>query len=247
MASSSTPASPLLYSCIAYESTILAEHTSSAVSGASSTASLILPKIQHESAQKLTYQHESSNIHFIADAPPSNSSPDNLSGGGLTYLVVAKGDFSRRISFGYLVEIKKRFLKEYDAERTNFSSLPAYGAAAFNSQLKQLMMEYGTTKAGQNDAFANVQSEIDNVRGIMTENIERVLERGERIDLLVDKTDRLGGSARDFRVRSRGLRRRMWWKNMKLMILLAVVVVFLVYLLVGFGCGLPAWGRCVGH
>jgi vesicle-associated membrane protein 7 len=37
------------------------------------------------------------------------------------------------------------------------------------------------------------------------------LERGERIDLLVDNTDRLGGSAHEFRVRSRGLRRQMWY------------------------------------
>jgi vesicle-associated membrane protein 7 len=239
MASSSTPASPLLYACIAYHNTILTEHTSSAISGTSQLANVILPKIHHDSPQKLTYTHDQNNIHYIADAPPSNSNSESLSAGGLTYLVVARGDFSRRISFGFLVEIKKRFLKEYDAERTDFSALPAYGAAAFNSQLKQLMVDYGTTKAGQNDAFANVQSEIDNVRGIMTENIERVLERGERIDLLVDKTDRLGGSARDFRVRSRGLRRRMWWKNAKLMVLLVVVVIFLIYLLVGFGCGLP--------
>jgi len=88
---------------------------------------------------------------------------------------------------------------------------------------------------------------MEDVREVMSENIERVLERGERIDLLVDKTDRLGGSARDFRVRSRGLRRRMWWKNVKLMVLLGVVVIFLIYLLVGMGCGLPGWGRCVGH
>lgn len=101
------------------------------------------------------------------------------------------------------------------------------------------MVSHGTTEAGQNDAIRNVQREMDGVREIMTENIERVLERGERIDLLVDKTDRLGGSARDFRVRSRGLRRRMWWKNVKLMALLVVVIVFLIYLLVGFGCGLP--------
>lgn len=99
------------------------------------------------------------------------------------------------------------------------------------------MVDFGTTKAGQDDAFRNVQSEIDNVRDIMSQNIEQVLERGERIDLLVDKTDRLGGSARDFRVRSRGLRRRMWWKNVRLMVMLVLVVVFLVYLLVGFGCG----------
>ena len=99
------------------------------------------------------------------------------------------------------------------------------------------MVEFGTTKAGQDDAFRNVQSELDNVRDIMSQNIEQVLERGERIDLLVDKTDRLGGNARDFRVRSRGLRRRMWWKNVRLMVMLVVVIVFLIYLLVGFGCG----------
>ena len=101
------------------------------------------------------------------------------------------------------------------------------------------MINYGTTQAGKDDAIGNVQQEIESVRDIMTQNIERVLERGERIDLLVDKTDRLGAGAHDFRVRSRGLRRRMWWKNVKLMVLLAFVVVFLLYLFIGFGCGLP--------
>ncbi len=125
------------------------------------------------------------------------------------------------------------------------------------------MVSYGTTQAGKEDAISNVQQDIDNVKGIMTENIERVLERGERIDLLVDKTDRLGVGAHDFRMRSRGLKRRMWWKNVKLMVLLGVVVVFLLYLVVGSVCGLPGkitillnrmggiltlvgWSRCAG-
>lgn len=105
------------------------------------------------------------------------------------------------------------------------------------------MVTFGTTEGGKQDAMGNVQRDIESVRGIMTENIERVLERGERIDLLVDKTDRLGVGAHDFRVRSRGLKRQMWWKNVKLMVLLGVVVVFLVYLFVGFGCGLPGESR----
>lgn len=105
------------------------------------------------------------------------------------------------------------------------------------------MVTFGTTEGGKQDALGNVQRDIESVRGIMTENIERVLERGERIDLLVDKTDRLGVGAHDFRVRSRGLKRQMWWKNVKLMVLLGVVVVFLVYLFVGFGCGLPGESR----
>lgn len=161
-------------------------------------------------------------------------------------MVVSSSDFGRRIPFGYLVEIKKQFLDHYDPESTDFSSMPSYGAADFNAQLKKLMVAYGTTEGGKQDAITNVQKDMDNVRGIMTENIERVLERGERIDLLVDKTDRLGVGAHDFRVRSRGLKRRMWWKNVKLMVLLGVVIIFLLYLFIGFGCGLPDWSRCVG-
>lgn len=107
------------------------------------------------------------------------------------------------------------------------------------------MQQYNT--APPQDSLTAARREIENVKDIMTENIERVLERGERIDLLVDKTDRLGGSARDFRVRSRGLRRQMWWKNVRLMALLTVVIVFLLYLFIGFGCGLPTFAKCRGR
>lgn len=173
----------------------------------------------------------------------------------------------QRVPFGFLAEIRKRFLGQYDVNRTDFAALPPYGCAAFNGKLKELMVELGSTQAGRAEAIGKAKREIDDVRGIMTENIERVLERGERIDLLVDKTDRLGGSAADFRMRSRNLRRQMWWKNVRLMALLVTVAVFLLYLLIGFGCGLPGelrvprteqnlmdanlyatgWSRCVGH
>jgi vesicle-associated membrane protein 7 len=158
--------------------------------------------------------------------------------------VVATAELGRRIPFAFLLEIKRRFLTDYRPESTDFTAFPAYGCAAFNNELRGLLNSYNT--APPSDSLASARKEIDSVRDIMTENIERVLERGERIDLLVDKTDRLGGSARDFRVRSRGLRRQMWWKNMKVMVLLFVVILFLIYLFVGMGCGLPAWGHCVG-
>ena len=170
---------------------------------------------------------------------PSEYAANEASAGGLTFLTISHESLGRRIPFGFLVEIKNRFLAQYPAASTDFGALPPYGCAAFNGTLKQLMHSHGTTEAGQEDAIRNVNREMDGVREIMTENIERVLERGERIDLLVNKTDQLGGTAHDFRIRSRGLRRQMWWKNVKLMALLIGVVVFLFYLLIGFGCGLP--------
>lgn len=252
MASSSKPPSFLLYTCIAHRTTILAEHSSPGTSStsASSLASIILPKITHEKSQKLTYTHERLFVHYIADSPTGASDDSSFrqepnSYAPLSYIVVATAEQGRRIPFAFLLEMKRKFLSTYPPSSTDFAALPAYGCAAFNNELRSLLQTYNT--APPSDSLASARREIDSVRDIMTENIERVLERGERIDLLVDKTDRLGGSAHDFRIRSRGLRRRMWWKNIKLMVLLGVVIVFLLYLFIGVGCGLPAWGKCVGH
>lgn len=227
----------------------MAEHSSPGTSStaASSLASIILPKITHDKAQKLTFTHERLFVHYIADSPADDQSnaSEPSSYAPISFIVVASAEQGRRIPFAYLLEMKRKFLGTYPPSSTDFASLPAYGCAAFNLELRSLLQTYNTAPPA--DSLASARREIDSVRDIMTENIDRVLERGERIDLLVDKTDRLGGSAHDFRIRSRGLRRRMWWKNIKLMVLLGVVIIFLLYLFIGFGCGLPGWSRCVGH
>lgn len=188
-----------------------------------------MPKIEHAKAQKLTYTHGSNQIHYIAESPAEH--PDHPAAGGLTFLVIADTSLGRRVPFGYLVEVRKRFFAEFP-ETSDFSDMPNYGAGSFNGTLKKLMVDYGSTSGGQSDAIGNARREIDDVRGIMTKNIESLLERGERLDLLVDKTDRLGGSARDFRVRSRGLKRQMWWKNIKLMALLGLVIFMIILVII---------------
>jgi len=193
-------------------------------------ASLLLPKIEHASPRRLTYTHGAHHIHFIAEIPSDH--PDNESAGGLTFLVIAEASLTRRVAFTFLSEIRRRFLAEFPESATDYAELPNYGCAGFNGDLRAQMVEFGTDGAAKVDAISSVQRDIDDVRGIMTKNVESLLERGERIDLLVDKTDRLGGSAREFRVRSRGLKRQMWWKNVKLMALLGLVVLLIIVAMV---------------
>jgi hypothetical protein len=57
----------------------------------------------------------------------------------------------------------------------------------------------------------------------MVQNIDSILQRGERLDLLVDKTDTLAGQAYAFRRGARNVRRQQWWKNMRIMMLMGVV------------------------
>ena len=60
--------------------------------------------------------------------------------------------------------------------------------------------------------LCRVQVEVSEVKGIMVENIEKVLERGEKLDLLVDKTELLQEGAFNFRREAKRLRQSLWWK-----------------------------------
>lgn len=47
----------------------------------------------------------------------------------------------------------------------------------------------------------------------MRENINKVSQRGERLDSLQDKTDNLAVSAQGFRRGANRVRKQMWWKG----------------------------------
>lgn len=66
---------------------------------------------------------------------------------------------------------------------------------------------------------------MDDVKNVMVDNIEKVLKRGEKIELLVDKTDNLNQQSIRFKKHSNQLKQAMWWQNAKMMILVGGVVV----------------------
>uniref|UniRef100_A0A3B1JX26 Vesicle-associated membrane protein 4 n=1 Tax=Astyanax mexicanus TaxID=7994 RepID=A0A3B1JX26_ASTMX len=63
--------------------------------------------------------------------------------------------------------------------------------------------------------FVRVQSQVDEVIDVMQENISKVIERGERLDDLQDKSESLSDNASAFSSRAKQLHRRMWWRDMK--------------------------------
>jgi len=69
------------------------------------------------------------------------------------------------------------------------------------------------------DELTRAQTELNQVKDIMVQNVEQILSRGERIELLVDKTDVMAGQATAFRRGARSVRRQMWWRNKKVLAL----------------------------
>lgn len=75
-----------------------------------------------------------------------------------------------------------------------------------------------------------LQNQVDEVVGVMQNNVSKVMERGDRLEDLQDQSDNLAGNADMFRSRARGLHKKMWWNNCKMK--LALVVIILIVLLV---------------
>lgn len=66
----------------------------------------------------------------------------------------------------------------------------------------------------------------------MRENINKVSQRGERLDSLQDKTDNLAVSAQGFRRGANRVRKQMWWKDMKMRMCLIVGIIILLIIII---------------
>ncbi|XP_062268886.1 vesicle-associated membrane protein 8 isoform X2 [Platichthys flesus] len=87
---------------------------------------------------------------------------------------------------------------------------------------------------GSTAKFDQVQGQVNEVKVILTDNINKVLERGDRLDELVRKTDDMQASADSFQKTSTRVARKYWWKNIKLMIIIGIIVLIIVILIILF-------------
>ena len=126
------------------------------------------------------------------------------------------------------------------ASQTTLATGPVAGAT--RAQLEDMLEASvfatpGTGRFARHDKAKEVKQELDAVRTVMVQNIERVLDRGERIHLLVDRTAQLNQDAVLFSRGAGKVKRRMWYRRVKTTILIAVVLLGLIYLFIGGACG----------
>lgn len=77
------------------------------------------------------------------------------------------------------------------------------------------------------------QDQVDQVMGIMRNNIDKVLERDSKIQNLNERSDALQVGANQFLQTGTQLKRKMWWKNVKFMIVIGVVAVIVLGVIIG--------------
>ncbi|KAL0559289.1 hypothetical protein IC582_003890 [Cucumis melo] len=218
----------ILYGMVARGPVVLAEF-SATQTNASAIARQIMEKMkQGDDDSNASYSHDRYIFHIKKTD-------------GLTVLCMADEASGRRIPFAFLEDIHQRFVKTY--ARTILSA-PAYAMNDEFSRVLSQQMDHFSNDPNA-DRLNRLKGEMSQVRNVMMDNIEKVLERGDRLALLVEKTTNIQGNAVRFRRQSRRYRNTLWWRNFKLTCSLVLIFTIVLYIMLAFFCKGPLLPSCL--
>ncbi|XP_076864198.1 vesicle associated membrane protein 1a isoform X2 [Brachyhypopomus gauderio] len=78
-----------------------------------------------------------------------------------------------------------------------------------------------------NRRLQQTQAQVDEVVDIMRVNVDKVLERDQKLSELDDRADALQAGASQFESSAAKLKNKYWWKNCKMMIIMGVIGVIM--------------------
>ncbi|KAL5783449.1 hypothetical protein ACOSP7_008478 [Xanthoceras sorbifolium] len=218
----------ILYGMVARGNVVLAEF-SATQTNANTIARQVLEKLPRGSDDSnLSYSHD----RYIFHVKRTD---------GLTVLCMADDSSGRRIPFAFLEDIHQRFVRTYNRA---IHSAAAYAMNdEFSRVLSQQMDQFSNDPNA--DRLNRLKGEMSHVRSVMIDNIDKVLERGDRLALLVDKTTNLQGNTLRFKRQARRYKNSVWWGNCKLTAALIVVLMILIYVVLAFVCHGPLLPSCL--
>jgi vesicle-associated membrane protein 4 len=77
-----------------------------------------------------------------------------------------------------------------------------------------------------------LKQEIDQVIDLTRNNINQLNQRGETLESLQTKADSIQSHANTFRREATNVRKKLWWKDMKMKILIVIVIIAIILAIV---------------
>ncbi|XP_026456746.1 vesicle-associated membrane protein 724-like [Papaver somniferum] len=213
-----------IYSFVARGTMILAEYTEF-TGNFPAIATQCLQKLPSTN-NKFTYNCDHHTFNFLVED-------------GYAYCVVAKETVGKHVSIAFLERVRADFKKRYGGGKADTAI-----AKSLNKEFGPAMKEhmcYIIEHADEIGKLSKVQAQVSEVKSIMIENIDKVVDRGEKIDILSEKAADLNSNAQEYKKKGTQLRRKLWYQNMKIKLVVLAVLLILVLIIwlsicKGFDC-----------
>jgi vesicle-associated membrane protein 7 len=115
-----------------------------------------------------------------------------------------------------------------------------FNCTDYNKLLKEKTKYYNDPA---NDKLSQVQISIENAKNIMTENVEKAMEKGDQLDQMHSKSSDLSQSASQFETKAVELKREMCWRNIKMMVMIGLGIFVVISIIVLLACK-PNFSAC---
>ncbi|KAM1083433.1 hypothetical protein ACFX13_022254 [Malus domestica] len=219
-----------IYSFVARGTMILAEYTEF-TGNFPAIAAQCLQKLP-SSNNKFTYNCDHHTFNFLVED-------------GYAYCVVAKDSVGKQISIAFLERVRADFKKRYGGGKADTAI-----AKSLNKEFGPIMkehMKYIIDHAEEIEKLLKVKAQVSEVKSIMLENIDKAIDRGENLTVLVDKTEDLRSQAQDYKNKGTQMRRKMWYQNMKIKLVVFGILLLLILIVLNMeGEGEAGWGWARG-
>ncbi|XP_063775612.1 vesicle-associated membrane protein 1-like [Pseudophryne corroboree] len=94
----------------------------------------------------------------------------------------------------------------------------------------------GVPPSSSNRKLLQTQAQVNEVVDIMRVNVDKVLERDQKLSELDNRADALQAGASKFETNAAKLKRKYWWKNCKMMIVMGLVCAIIFIILIIYFC-----------
>ena len=74
-----------------------------------------------------------------------------------------------------------------------------------------------------------LNKEVEKLKGTMNDNVTKVLENIDMTNNLEQQTEEMRGLSRQFSMRSKQVKRKMWYKNVRINVCISLLVISLFY------------------
>ncbi|KYN96835.1 putative SNARE protein [Plasmodium gaboni] len=200
----------IIYGLIAREKTVLAEYTE--YGGNFSNISRLLLEIIPPHTSRKSYIYDDYVFHQLIK-------------NGITFMAMTDKELGFLTPYAFLEQISKIFFKNFN----NTSDLITLSLdEEFKPVLKENMRVFNDYET--NDVH-NIKNQISNIQNIIIENIEKILERREKIDILVNKTEKLYQENINFRRQAMNFNFHMWLENNRMTIyFISSIIIFIFFI-----------------
>lgn len=223
-----SPSKPqLIYCVVAKEKAILAEFAC-CVGNFATITRILLEKITPTPGQRKSYTYDNYVFHYITSS-------------GLTFVCLADRGMGQTAPLRFLDEVCGRFEASDAMLAASRTAVALQMNPEFQPVIRGLMEKYNEAS---DSSMERIRAHTAEITENMIDNIDKIMQRQEKIELLVEKTETLNRTAIQFRRQAVDVRRTLWWRDVRAKVVMVSIVLLLIFLLITWLCGGFSYEKC---